>query len=114
MRRPAHFSASPAGTSVIPIALAAQHAPEPAPHAPPMWQDDGRFAIALLVVLIGINLGVMLWLSVLAPGPRVTVVSQSSGAIAASLAPQSGGGVTVYTPDDAEAPAATANPVLAE
>ncbi len=75
MRRPAQFSGS-GTTPFLPMIAAATvttiplDAPvsEKTPASRP-WQEDGKFAVALLGVVILINLAVILWLSAIAPTP---------------------------------------------
>ncbi len=74
MRRPAQFSTTQA--EIISHSLP-RHQPHIAAEAPPItspaperpWQDDGRFAITLLILVIAINLVLSTWLTGI---PRTT------------------------------------------
>lgn len=75
MRRPAQFSkAAPpamADTPHLPIPVAPE---PPAPRAMRShpWQEDGRFGLALVAILLAVNLALMLWLPHLVPAPATT------------------------------------------
>ncbi len=67
MRRPAHFSDAAPATNVQPFSapeLIAREKPAPVSKS---WQDDGRFAVALLAIVILTNLAVMAWLNHIGP-----------------------------------------------
>lgn len=70
MRRPAQFSVVEKLPPIppAPLMLVPHNAPAiiAAPQARP-WQDDGRFALVLLGLIIFMNLAVIAWLSALAP-----------------------------------------------
>jgi len=72
MRRPAQFSTTNA--EIIPhgilhpmpnITAEAPLLPNPTPER--SWQDDGRFALTLLAIVISINLALSAWLSGITP-----------------------------------------------
>lgn len=77
MRRPAQFS-TPASNLRVPPTLpleqrldaALREPAAPAVQATPSaraWQDDGRFAVALLAIVIVVNVAVSIWLSAMSP-----------------------------------------------
>lgn len=94
MRRPAQFSspsASPTNNNTTPdLRLdAAQAAPQPlgAP-LPRPWQDDPRFAIALLAIVIIVNVALSLWLSPSTPAPSIADTTlESAKPVDAASAP---------------------------
>ncbi len=107
-RRPAQFSAPAATLKILPAlpldaATNDRNAPPPAHKA---WQDDGRFALALLTIVIAMNVAVTFWLSYLERAPLPTAVSHSaptdSEADAWSLSP-----ATVHVLDGLASPIAT-------
>lgn len=77
MRRPAQFSQAAGEIILSDISL---KAPSPTvadtasinPPASRTWQEDGRFAITLLAIVIGINLILSAWLSPTANTPSIT------------------------------------------
>ncbi len=73
MRRPAQFSH--AEPIVIVQSPSLNTPPEKADIATSIpskpWQDDGRFAIALVLLLVAVNLLVILWLTPAAPPPAM-------------------------------------------
>ncbi|MFZ4541872.1 MAG: hypothetical protein ACOYNL_08730 [Rickettsiales bacterium] len=65
LRRPAQFSKTYI-PSRLPTPIAPNlAAPDPAPVAPiqRLWQDDGRFAITLFIIVVLVNVAVTSWLS---------------------------------------------------
>lgn len=93
MRRPAQFSTptlTTANTSTPDLHL---DAPQPVPQhlAAPMprpWQDDPRFAIALLAIVIIVNVALSLWLSPSSTAPSIAdTTRESANPAAASSAP---------------------------
>lgn len=84
MRRPAQFSNT--GAQIIPHSLplnmpniTTDMAPStPIPQPPRAWQDDGRFAITLLALVIGINLLVSAWLSTITPEKSVALLEANT------------------------------------
>ena len=77
MRRPAQFSQdASAGMPLLSKErlLATPTADSPGAPLPsvtlaPLWQDDGRFAVALLAIIITVNVVVSVWLSMIATTP---------------------------------------------
>lgn len=68
MRRPAHFSGPPTqDTPTPPPTTPAKAASAPITVGMRPWQEDGRFGLALVVILLMVNLGLMLWLPRLQP-----------------------------------------------
>jgi hypothetical protein len=45
---------------------------------PRPWQDDPRFAIALLAIVIGVNVALSLWLSPSSPAPSIADATRES------------------------------------
>ncbi len=81
LRRPAHFQSS-LTESPAPVFIPLQqhvaiNAEKP---APPFraWQDDGRFAITLLALVIGVNLLVSAWLAAISPLPLKPTATTTS------------------------------------
>ena len=81
MRRPAHFSHSehPLAPATVNLALVAPTATpqrvgtdKTAPTTRP-WQDDGRFAVILLALVIAVNVVVIAWLGAVHPPAPVVV-----------------------------------------
>ena len=71
MRRPAQFANKAITTQPLPTLLTQADGADNTkaiPHAR-AWQDDGRFAITLLAIVIIINIAVSAWLSALDPAP---------------------------------------------
>lgn len=86
LRRPAQFSGEiPAGKVLTALRLAAPMPIVAATPASKPWQDDGRFAVALLTIIILMNVLVTLWLAHITrqqtsnttPAPHHTVTSGS-------------------------------------
>lgn len=69
MRRPAQFASKALPAQPLPALLTQTDAAEPTKTAlhTRAWQDDGRFAITLLAIVILINVVVSAWLSAIAP-----------------------------------------------
>lgn len=80
LRRPAHFNTKTAIEAPVPVLLplhtaTSQAAEKPSPAAFRAWQDDGKFAITLLAIVIVVNLVVSAWLSAISPAkPMVAQV----------------------------------------
>lgn len=75
LRRPAHFSGSPALSlppveDIPKIIVPTAKLPVPAAPAPPLWQEDGRFGAWMVLILIVANLGVALLLAQLVPATQ--------------------------------------------
>ena len=92
MRRPAQFSKpaarlEPALTSDTRIEAEVPSAPTGAPHAPSLrpWQDDARFAVALLTIIMLFNLALSVWL---APKPSVSIAASSATIAAKNPVPE--------------------------
>lgn len=70
LRRPAHFGAKPI-ESPVPVLLPLQSSEfneQPLASTPARaWQDDGKFAITLLGLVILVNIIVSAWLSAISP-----------------------------------------------
>lgn len=85
LRRPAQFSspAAPSHDSATPDLrlnappLASQHATTSLPRP---WQDDPRFAIALLAIIIIVNVALSLWLSPRSPSSSIADTTRISAA----------------------------------
>ena len=79
MRRPTHFSNAPSAPSIpipkLPTEVEAS-APLPAASLPVRmaWQDDARFGLVMLVIVVLVNIGIMLWL------PHIHTVLPTRGA----------------------------------
>jgi hypothetical protein len=71
LRRPAHFSARPLIEAPTPALIPLQHTYTEQKLTPAFraWQDDGKFAITLLALVIVVNLVVSAWLSAISPSP---------------------------------------------
>lgn len=69
LRRPAHFSAQSLAEAPEPVLISLQHTHAEQKHTPAFraWQDDGKFAITLLALVIVVNLVVSTWLSAISP-----------------------------------------------
>ncbi len=98
MRRPAHFSAvpvvvekdAPAATTPAPNVpapladelLRTEPTPPPLPpsHALRSWQDDARFGVAMLFIVLVVNLGLMLWLPQLQPSTATMAMQNTTPA----------------------------------
>ena len=86
LRRPAQFSSSATSNVITPIVVPPttklDDMPDVTPVAPrPAWQDDGRFAVMLLAIIILMNVVVVSWLGLItpaAPKPVITVQQQPS------------------------------------
>ena len=66
LRRPAQFSAPAAASNVVSLPGTRQELPmerPPVAPSPRVWQDDGHFGIALMVLLLVVNGAAALWLS---------------------------------------------------
>lgn len=89
MRRPAQFSKpairhDPAASADTRIEANAATSASTAPHTPALrpWQDDARFAFALLAIVIIVNLALSVWLA-----PKTTVSPAASPAPIALVTP---------------------------
>lgn len=85
LRRPAQFSspAAPSHDRATPdlrLDTAAPAAPLTTSPLPRPWQDDPRFAIALLTIIIVVNLALSLWLSPGSPSPSIADTTRISAA----------------------------------
>lgn len=75
LRRPAHFNAkttmieSPAPV-LVPVQFMQHTAEKPTPVFR-AWQDDGKFAVTLLGIIIVVNLLVSTWLAAISPAKTV-------------------------------------------
>lgn len=69
LRRPAHFSAQSLIETPEPVLVPLQYTHDEPKHSPTLraWQDDGKFAITLLALVIVVNLIVSAWLSAISP-----------------------------------------------
>lgn len=104
MRRPAHFAGSaPETSNVVPMAvmrvepLIPETTPALIPAVTHSWQDDGRFGIALIALLLLINSTAILWLSTkpqITPAASITI-TQKSEVTETNASP-----VTVMTDED--------------
>ena len=95
LRRPAHFNAKAAplagpGESAAPVLVSLPFQPVlPQPEKPVpafrAWQDDGKFAITLLALVILVNLAVSAWLAAISPdkaiAPTAPVASVAAPAV---------------------------------
>ena len=81
LRRPAQFS-SPATTSkVVSLPGTRQELPIERPSVTPsprIWQDDGQFGIALIVLLLLVNGAAAFWLSHTPTNTPLTIIQQPS------------------------------------
>ena len=80
LRRPAHFNAkaSIVEPASAPILVPFQPVPPAAEKTAPAfraWQDDGKFAITLLTLVILVNIAVSAWLAAISPEKAVTAQS---------------------------------------
>lgn len=101
MRRPAQFSPTSASPTITSQALVlAMDPPAEKPARSPAWQDDMRFAIALLAIIIFVNLAVMFWLSRMpAQTPEVTRITQSTNSDDPAAPTQE---ITIFSPTASE------------
>lgn len=111
MRRPAHFAhapvTAPQATTIISDfpSLTSDGSPQAGTAATARaWQDDGRFAIVLLAVVVFTNLAMIAWLGHIRPtaqkGPHIVQDTRMEN----GTPPSGPSNVAIYT-DDAAAPA---------
>lgn len=103
LRRPAQFSSpatplSPSHTPDLRIDTSQAMPQQAAIALPRPWQDDPRFAIALLAIIITVNVALILWL---APTTPASGIANQAALSAASASPRPQNSLATTSPEEA-------------
>ena len=105
LRRPSHFGVQSTIAAPMPTFVPVLTHPATEANAEPVsraWQDDGRFAAALLAIIIVVNLILSTWLSAISPTPPAPVtIKQNASDTPVIAAPSTADSVLPERPSTA-------------